>query len=107
MSTKPFGHINIYMSENKDNWVAEKWRPGMGWMYMTICIFDFVLFPIMWTALQSATGATVEQWNPLTLQGAGLFHMAMGAILGVTAFGRTQEKIAGVVRPTIARPTND
>jgi hypothetical protein len=35
------------------------------------------------------------QWNPITLQGAGLFHMAMGAILGIAAFGRTQEKIAG------------
>ena len=32
---------------------------------------------------------------PLTLQGAGLFHIAMGAVLGIAAFGRTQEKIAG------------
>jgi hypothetical protein len=31
----------------------------------------------------------------LTLQGAGLFHLAMGAVLGIAAFGRTQEKIAG------------
>jgi hypothetical protein len=29
----------------------------------------------------------------LTLQGAGFFHIAMGAVLGVTAYGRTQEKI--------------
>lgn len=40
------------------------------------------------------TGNTT-QWSPLTLQGAGLFHMAMGAIIGVAAFGRTQEKLAG------------
>jgi hypothetical protein len=30
----------------------------------------------------------------LTLQGAGLFHMAMGAILGIAVYGRTQEKMA-------------
>jgi hypothetical protein len=29
------------------------------------------------------------------LQGAGLFHVAMGAVLGIAAFGRTQEKLAG------------
>jgi hypothetical protein len=34
-----------------------------------------------------------RQWNPLTLQGAGLFHMAMGAVLGITAYGRSKEKI--------------
>jgi hypothetical protein len=31
----------------------------------------------------------------LTLQGAGLFHIAMGAIIGVAAWGRTQEKLNG------------
>jgi murein DD-endopeptidase MepM/ murein hydrolase activator NlpD len=31
----------------------------------------------------------------LTLQGAGLFHIAMGAVLGLAAYGRTQEKLAG------------
>jgi hypothetical protein len=32
---------------------------------------------------------------PLTLQGAGLYHIAMGAVLGVAAYGRSQEKISG------------
>jgi hypothetical protein len=35
------------------------------------------------------------QWQPLTLQGAGLFHIAMGAVLGIAAYGRTKEKMAG------------
>ena len=29
------------------------------------------------------------------MQGAGLFHIAMGAVLGIAAFGRTQEKLGG------------
>lgn len=68
----------------------------MGWMYMIVCIMDFVVFPILWSLLQAVSHGRVEtQWNPITLQGAGLFHIAMGAVLGVAAFGRTQEKLAG------------
>jgi hypothetical protein len=68
----------------------------MGWMYMVVCICDFVLFPILWSLIQALHGGRVEtQWSPITLNGAGLFHMAMGAILGIAAYGRTQEKMAG------------
>jgi hypothetical protein len=45
--------------------------------------------------LQANSHQPITQWQPLTLQGAGLYHMAMGAVLGLAAFGRTQEKIAG------------
>lgn len=36
-----------------------------------------------------------SQWDPLTLKGAGLFHLAMGAVLGVAAWSRGQEKMSG------------
>jgi Holin of 3TMs, for gene-transfer release len=81
----------------KEDWMTAKWRPMMGWMYMLVCICDFIIFPVLWSIYHAIlhTG-NIQQWNPLTLQGAGLFHMAMGAIIGVAAFGRTQEKLAGV-----------
>jgi len=78
-----------------EDWMQKKWRPAMGWMYMVVCMMDMVIFPILWSLLQTVTGTPITQWNPLTLQGAGLFHLAMGAVLGIAAFGRTQEKIAG------------
>jgi hypothetical protein len=82
--------------KKKEDWMNSKWRPMMGWMYMAVCLMDFVIFPVMWSLIQAAHGGRVEtQWQPITLQGAGLFHMAMGAIIGVAAFGRTQEKLAG------------
>lgn len=82
--------------KKKEDWMNNKWRPMMGWMYMVVCMADFVLFPVLWSLVQAIGGGQVHtQWNPITLQGAGLFHMAMGAILGIAAFGRTQEKIAG------------
>jgi hypothetical protein len=81
--------------KKKEDWMNSKWRPMMGWMYMVVCMFDMVLFPVLWSLLQTATGTPITQWNPLTLQGAGLFHIAMGAVLGIAAFGRTQEKLGG------------
>ena len=82
---------------NKEDWMNSKWRPMMGWMYMCVCMCDFVVFPILWSLVQASShGNVATQWQPITLQGAGLFHMAMGAIIGVAAFGRTQEKLAGV-----------
>jgi hypothetical protein len=80
----------------KEDWMNSKWRPMMGWMYMLVCTMDMVVFPVLWSLLQSLNhGQVTSQWNPLTLQGAGLFHIAMGAVLGIAAFGRTQEKMAG------------
>lgn len=79
----------------QETWLNTKWRPSMGWMYMVVCIFDFVIAPVLWTMFQIMGDGKVEtQWKPLTLEGAGLFHMAMGAILGIAVYGRTQEKMA-------------
>jgi len=59
-----------------------------------VCMADFVVFPILWSLVQVVGDGKVEsQWMPITLQGAGLFHIAMGAILGIAAYGRTQEKL--------------
>jgi hypothetical protein len=81
--------------KKKEDWMNAKWRPMMGWMYMLVCTMDMVVFPILWSLLQTVTHTPITQWNPLTLQGAGLFHIAMGAVLGIAAFGRTQEKLGG------------
>ena len=82
--------------KKKEDWMNSKWRPMMGWMYMAVCACDFMLFPILWSLHQALNhGSVSSQWQPLTLQGAGLFHIAMGAVLGLAAYGRTQEKLAG------------
>jgi hypothetical protein len=93
---------------NHESWLNNRWRPMMGWMYMIVCIFDFIIFPIAWSILQSMAGGTItSQWDPLTLKGAGLFHMAMGAVLGIAAWSRGQEKIAGVISRPINTEMND
>lgn len=85
---------NMTNDEKTSSWIDRRWRPVMAWSYMIICVFDFIAAPILWSILQvSYKGNVTEAWTPLTLQGAGLFHLAMGAILGVTAYSRGQEKM--------------
>lgn len=84
-------------SKESADWINTKWRPAMGWLYMLTCFFDFVMFPILWSIVQALNdgGQVTSQWQPLTLQGAGLYHIAMGAVLGIAAYGRTKEKVSG------------
>jgi hypothetical protein len=92
-----------------EDWMTKKWRPMMAMMYMSVCAFDFIVAPILWAIVQfwetSAANDAFRQWSPLTLQGAGLFHMAMGAVLGITAWSRGQEKLAGVADAKSALPS--
>jgi hypothetical protein len=96
-----------------ETWMNNKWRPAMAWMYMFICFLDFAAFPVLWSVLQAYyDGIVTTQWDPITLKGAGLFHMAMGAVLGITAWSRGQEKITGAThidtsinrKPEVADP---
>ena len=92
----PAEEVKSESAKKNEDWMNSKWRPMMGWTYMLTCVADFVVFPVLWSLVQIIAGGEVKsQWSPITLQGAGLFHMAMGAILGIAAYGRTQEKLNG------------
>lgn len=87
--------VLVHHDKDSSDWVNKKWRPAMGWSYMLTCITDFVIFPVLWSLLQALSkGQVTSQWQPVTLMGAGLYHVAMGAIIGVAAYGRTKEKLA-------------
>ena len=91
--------VLVQHDKESQDWINKKWRPAMGWMYMLTCTVDFVLFPVLWSLLQALSkGQVTSQWQPLTLQGAGLYHIAMGAVLGIAAYGRTKEKLEGAAK---------
>lgn len=82
------------MIDKNNSWMKTTWRPAMAWLYFVVCSMDFIIFPILWSILQAYyRGSVTTAWMPLTLQGAGLFHLAMGAVLGISAWSRGQEKI--------------
>jgi hypothetical protein len=66
----------------------------MAFVYMSVILFDFIFAPIFWSLIQVFGSGTVAlQWSPLTLLSGGIFHAAMGAVLGISAFSRGKEKI--------------
>lgn len=92
--------------KSKAAWIQDYWRPMAAIVYLVICICDFIIFPWVFglkapspaemaAAIQgldpsvaSVIAAPRPQWQPLTLMGSGLFHIAMGAIVGVSAWTR-------------------
>jgi hypothetical protein len=78
---------------NREDWMNRKWRPTMAWVYMAINVCDFILFPVLFSIIQYYMDSGLMQWQPITLQAGGLIHLAFGAILGITAWGRSKEKL--------------
>ena len=85
------------LKQDKEDWMTKKWRPMMAIVYMMINLFDFIIGPILFNLLQYWNpGQAIVMWQPLTLQGGGLIHIAFGAILGISAWTRGQEKVASI-----------
>jgi hypothetical protein len=102
--------VKVYAPLRREDWVNRKWRPMMAVTYMCICIFDFILGPIINFWFFRDTGATFMSWKPLTMNDGGLFHLSMGAIIGITAWQRGMEKVSrykfGATYDTDAAPHN-
>lgn len=83
-----------------EDYMTRTWRPQMAKTYRWICIFDFILFPLIYFAVQfdetQASNDAFRIWQPITLQGGAFIHIAFGAILGISAYTRGQEKIEAI-----------
>jgi len=100
--------------EMQEKWFVKYWRPAAAWVYLVICIFDFMIMPVYHIRSQSTLDHIWVQamklrpedqlqailqlnkrtsWEPITLQEGSFFHISFGAILGVAAWtrGRVQE----------------
>jgi len=86
---------SVNKRKDDDHWVKTYWRPAMAWSYFVVCLFDFLIAPIFFAWFSWITKTTLVQWQPLTVQGGGLFHLSYGAIIGVTSWQRSQERIKG------------
>lgn len=82
--------------EDQEHWLKVYWRPAMAWQYMVVCLFDFLLFPIITGWYSWFAKIPYEVWKPITMAEGGFYHMAMGAIIGVTAWTRGREKVAEI-----------
>jgi Holin of 3TMs, for gene-transfer release len=85
-------HIKTYHLKRESGF-RRYWRPAMAWQYFTVCIFDFLVGPMIHAWTQLGAAGPLTQWVPLTLQAGGLYHIAMGAMIGIYAWTRSLEKI--------------
>ena len=73
----------------------------MAWLYTAICLFDFILAPVIYMIIQEQIPLDKAiVWSPLTLRGGGFIHMSFGIILGISAWSRGQEKITQMQQAT-------
>lgn len=76
----------------EEGWIRKYWRPMMAWQYFAVCLCDFIIFPLVavWYAHHGGS-----EWNyqPLTLKEGGFYHIAMGIIVGVSAWTRGEENV--------------
>jgi hypothetical protein len=80
-----------------ETWFTSRWRPAMAWLWAAVIAFDFIIAPILSMLLPKfIPGVTYIPWKPISGDGGGMIHMALGAVVGITAYGRTQEKIRNV-----------
>lgn len=68
----------------------------MAWQYLVVCLFDFLFAPMMTAWYCWFAKVPYEVWKPITLGDSGFYHMAMAAIVGISAWTRGQEKVARV-----------
>jgi hypothetical protein len=81
--------------ERTSDWMTTKWRPLMAITYMATIWFDFIIGPVLFNILQYWNpNQAITSWQALTLQGGGLYHISMSAILGIAAWTRGKEKVA-------------
>lgn len=85
-------------ASSDDSWLKSRWRPLVAWQYIFVCFFDFVIGPVLTMIFFYNTDGSYVQWMPLTIQGGGLYHLAMGAVLGITSWSRGQEKLKRIER---------
>lgn len=111
MATKKKHKDPVDPLESGESWLNRTWRPAAAVVYLMICLFDFIIAPAFMgfksaniaqlagsvKGLDPAVAIAIIQnrtpWQPLTLQGSGLFHVAFGAILGVAAWTRGSAQI--------------
>ena len=97
-----------------EKWFVKYWRPAAAWVYLLICLFDFLIMPTYHLRSQGNLNTIWElsmklrpedqlqavvqlakktAWDPITLQEGSMFHLSFAAILGVAAWtrGRVQE----------------
>ncbi len=118
--------------DKNHNVFRKNWRPAAAIVYLVICVFDFIIMPVLLTKIETKRDFTqiyeqiaklespqaqvalinkidlsVQEWKPLTLGGGGMFHLAMGALLTGAAVTRGMTATAHARRRKLPKDDAD
>ena len=79
------------LSTLEEKWYS-RWREAAAWVFLTVVLFDFIVAPIGHAVFALILHLPDTPWTPLTLQGGAMFYMCFMAILGISAWGKSQER---------------
>lgn len=93
------------------DWMANRWKAGLAFVYSLVCVFDFIVVPgwIGWHRVgildlmeamkdmpidlqRDLLTTAFRQHVPFTLQNSGLIHIAFGALLTGAAISREPKR---------------
>lgn len=83
-------------SDQDQAYFIKNFREIAGITYIVVCIFDFVLAPILTAIYFGYTKTPYIPWVPLTTMGGGMFHISFGAILGVSSYMRGLSQVEAI-----------
>lgn len=103
--------LSLEEQKLRDESAKHGWKRVAAYVYLIVCIFDFLIAP-SWIGLQredymemilavskldpmvqiGIINQEMKYWEPLTLIGGGIFHLAFGAILTGVAITGNKEK---------------
>lgn len=122
-------NTKIYRDTSDNKWYL-RWRHLAAYVFLLTVLFDFIVMPIVYEANnkidvpsavsfalkfpEPASKTAVVQmllnkrtWEPITLQGGGIFFICFGAILGAASWTRGAEKLANAKNNLLSDSTTN
>jgi len=79
----------------KEGWFKQ-WHLFAAWLYLIIIAFDFLIAPIANVVILAYFKYPIIAWAPITLQGGGIFHISMLAVIGVATWGQSRQMVEAI-----------
>lgn len=101
------------------SWIAKNWRALAAIAYLLICLFDFVIMPLIVFFAHDSFSEMAKNiaglppevqrvaldriwgpWTPLTLQCNGIFHISFGSLISTMAWKHSSEVVESMRQMT-------
>ena len=90
--------VNDVVDIQNEHWLKAFWEPCMAWLYMFICLSDFIVFPLLdmlipffCAVFKISPPFAYAPWQPITLTNGGFIHITFGGVLGIARWRKRDD----------------